>query len=93
MVGWIERFSTRKSKSADKAKERLKLVLINDRTDLSLKDMEDLKNDLLDVISNYVDIEPAEVRISMTHDGRRQRLVANIPLRAITRQRLVQFDL
>lgn len=87
MAGWVERLTGRKTKSADEAKERLKLVLINDRTDLSPESLEKMKNEILTVISHYVEIDPALVRISMTQDGREQRLVADIPIKPVHRRR------
>ncbi len=81
MVGLLDRLTSRKAKSADSAKERLKLVLIHDRTDLSPQALEDMKNDLLKVISRYVDIDPSAVHIDMAQDGREHRLVADIPIK------------
>jgi cell division topological specificity factor len=78
-------FFTRK-RSATSAKERLQLVLVHDRTDLTPAQLESLKNDLLKAISNYIDIDPDAVRIGLERDGRSQRLVADIPLRNVTRQ-------
>lgn len=74
-------------KSAASAKERLQLVLIHDRTDLTPAELDALKDDLLDVISKHVDIQPDEVRIGLERDGRSQRLVADIPLRSMSRRR------
>lgn len=86
MSGWMERTFAQK-KSASLAKERLKLVLIQDRTNLSSGELESLKNDLLVVISRYVDIDPDAVRISMSQEGREQRLTADIPIRTANRKR------
>lgn len=74
-------------RSAASAKERLQLVLIHDRTDLTPAELNALKDDLLDVISRHVDIEPDAVRIGLERDGRSQRLVADIPLRSMARRR------
>ena len=82
MSGWLDRFLGQKPKSASEAKDRLKLVLIHDRTDLTPDALEKMKNELLQVISRYVEIDPAAVRIQMAQEGREQRLVADIPLRA-----------
>ena len=79
-------FFTRK-RSAESAKERLQLVLVHDRTDLTPGQLEALKDDLLKAISNYIDIDPEAVRIGLERDGRSQRLVADIPLRNISRRR------
>jgi cell division topological specificity factor len=87
MADWWERLFGHKQSSANQAKERLKLVLIHDRTDLAPGQMENLKNDLLQVISKYIDIDPGAVNISMMQEGREQRLVADIPFRAASRRR------
>ncbi|MCL4274198.1 MAG: cell division topological specificity factor MinE [Anaerolineales bacterium] len=80
------KFFSRK-KSASSAKERLQLVLVHDRTDLTSAQLESLKDDLIKAISQYIDIDPDAVRIDLERDGRSQRLVADIPLRSASRQR------
>ncbi len=76
-----------KKKSAASAKERLQLVLINDRTDISPAMLDALKDEIIAVISRHVDVDPSTVQISMEHEGREQRLVADIPLRAAKNRR------
>lgn len=87
MADWLDRLLGRQANSAGSAKERLQLVLINDRTSLTSNDMENLKNELLAVISRYVEIDPLAVRIAMEHQGREQRLIADIPLKAALKKR------
>ena len=77
----------KKKRSAASAKDRLQLVLVHDRTDLTPAQLEALKNDLLKAISNYIDIDPEAVQIGLERDGRSQRLVADIPLRSVSRHR------
>jgi cell division topological specificity factor len=79
-------FFTRK-RSASSAKERLQLVLVHDRTDLTPGQLESLKDDLLKAISQYIEIDPDAVRIDLEKDGRSQRLVADIPLKSSSRHR------
>ena len=79
-------FFTRK-RSAESAKERLQLVLVHDRTDLTPAQLEALKDELLTAISRYTDIDPEAVQIGLERDGRSQRLVADIPLRSVSRHR------
>ena len=76
-----------KKRSAESAKERLQLVLVHDRTDLTPAQLEALKDDLLKAISRYIDIDPEAVQIGLERDGRSQRLVADIPLRSVSRHR------
>jgi cell division topological specificity factor len=76
-----------RKRSANSAKERLQLVLIHDRTDLTPAEFEALKDDLIATISRHVDINPAAVNISVAQEGRSQRLVADIPLRSAGNRR------
>jgi cell division topological specificity factor len=80
-------FLFRRKKSANSAKERLQLVLIHDRTDLSPSQLESLKDALIATISRYIEIDPTAVSINVAQDGREQRLVADIPLKSSIRRR------
>jgi len=80
MDNFINRIFSKESSSADKAKDRLRLVLINDRTDLSAASLENLKDDLLEVLSRYIQIDPKSMKIDITQEGREQRLIADIPI-------------
>jgi cell division topological specificity factor len=82
MADWFMRMSGR-ARSAKQAKDRLKLVLIHDRTNLTPEILEKLKVELLEVISRHVAIDSKAVKIRITHDGREQRLVADIPLLSV----------
>ena len=88
MNGFFEKLFRREPNSASQAKERLKLVLIHDRTDMAPGKLEEMKDELIAVISRYVDIDPDAVRIDMAQEGREQRLIADIPLRAAGRRRM-----
>ena len=76
-----------RKKSANSAKERLQLVLIHDRTDMTPAELESLKDDLIETISRHIAIDPMAVSINMAQDGREQRLIADIPLKSATRRR------
>lgn len=88
MGSFWDRLLGRDQKSARQAKERMKLVLIHDRTDLTPGALETLKDELIAVISRHVEIEPGAVHIEMTQEGREQRLIADIPLRTVHRRKL-----
>ena len=66
--------------SAETAKQRLKLVLIHDRTNLNARVLEEMKDELIEVISRHVSIDATEVQITMKHEGREQRLICDIPV-------------
>lgn len=69
------------------AKDRLKLVLISDRAGCSPEIMEQIKNDIIAVISKYVvmDSEGLDIRITQTEsdgdNGSVPALIANIPIK------------
>ena len=85
-MSFLDKLFGRKS-SADSAKERLQLVLIHDRTDLTPAELDSLRDDLIATISRHVSIDEDNARIDVEHDGRSQRLVADIPLKAVKRRR------
>jgi len=87
MTDFIERIFGKNRKSANQAKERLHLVLVHDRTNLTTSALEELKDELIDVISRHIDIDPNAVNIEMSKEGRQQRLIADIPIKGPKRQR------
>ena len=87
MSTFFDRILGREKSTAKLAKDRLKLVLIHDRVDMNPGIMETLKDELIDVISRHVEIDPSAVRIEMNQDGRQQRLIADIPLNPTNRRR------
>ncbi len=75
-----------KKTSANSAKERLQLVLIHDRTDLTPAELDSLRDDLIATISRHVEIDAQAMQIGVEHDGRSQRLIADIPLKPARRK-------
>ncbi|MCG8499974.1 MAG: cell division topological specificity factor MinE [Firmicutes bacterium] len=79
----------RGANSRNIAKERLKLVLIHDRANVSPQLLEMLKSEIMKVISNYMDIQNDELDIQLTRtksdEGDRTipALVANIPIKNV----------
>jgi cell division topological specificity factor len=66
--------------SREIAKNRLQLVLVHDRVNLPASKMNQLKDDLIQVISKYVEIDQDGIEIFLTGNERQQRLTANIPI-------------
>jgi len=83
----FNRVFRREKKSAQQAKERLKLVLIHDRAALNPGKIDLLKDELIDVISRHIDIDPSAVQIKVAQDGQQQRLIAEIPITPSIRRR------
>ena len=80
-------FLGRNRKSANQAKERLQLVLVHDRTNLTTSALEALKDELIEVISRHIKIDSNAVSIEINKDGRQQSLVADIPIKGPTRRK------
>jgi len=62
------------------AKQRLQLVLITDRSNLSPEKLQQMKDEIIAVISKYVNISPDKVAINVEQRERDNWLVADIPL-------------
>lgn len=77
----------RKKGTSSIAKDRLRLVLVSDRAGCSPEIMEQIKNDIIAVISKYIeiDLDGLDIKIaqteSETHNGTVPALFANIPIK------------
>ena len=79
-MDFLARLFERPSKSADTAKERLQFVLAHDRSDITPETLDLLKDEVIGVISKYVEIDRDNVEITISTVANIQRLVANIPV-------------
>ena len=73
------------SLSKNIAKERLRLVLVHDRSSLSPQLLESMKEDIIKVISNYMDIDRKGTEVTLNSDDHSVALVASIPIIKINR--------
>ena len=77
------------SKTKNAAKERLHLVLMQDRANVSADFMELMKQEIIDVIKKYIDVDEKEIDVKLTNkpnsDGTMGApiLYANIPIVSI----------
>jgi cell division topological specificity factor len=72
--------------SREIAKERLQLVLVQDRFKISPSTLDKLKDELIKVISRYVEIDADGVEVNFTQTRYQSRLVADIPVVGAVRQ-------
>ncbi len=79
-MSFFSRLTGRGEKSGVTAKNRLQLVLVHDRLDLTPARMEQLKDELIQVISKYVEIDHEGIDIAFTNSNRQSRLTAEIPV-------------
>jgi cell division topological specificity factor len=77
----INRLLGREGTSAGMAKQRLQLVLAHDRSDLNPELLEQMRREILEVVSRYVEIDLEEGDVSLATEDRVTALVANLPIR------------
>lgn len=68
------------SGSGSDARNRLKLVLMHDRTKLSSETIEKMRDELVAVISKYVEIDKEALELKLESESDTMALVANIPV-------------
>lgn len=77
----------KKKSSGSIAKDRLKMLIVSDRADCSPDIMEQIKNDIIHVLSKYVeiDLDGLDIKIEQTEsescNGMVPALFANIPIK------------
>jgi len=64
----FERMFGTKQKSANKAKDRLKLMLAYERADCALPYLDDLKRDLVEVIQKYTKVGDINIKTENNQD-------------------------
>ena len=90
-MSFLSNFFKSSESSSDIAKNRLKVAITSDRAVCSPELMEQMKNDIIDVISKYLDIDTDVLDIKVTKtelddsSGTVNALLANIPIKEDSR--------
>lgn len=84
MIEWVKKFLGQ-TPSSSTAKERLRLVLMTDHLALAPEIIENMKRDLVDVISRYVEVDREKVEVNFEREDRALAMLANIPITAVVR--------
>ena len=69
----------KKSKSV--AKERLQFVLVQDRVKLTPDEMDAMRDELIGVLSKYIDVDSQKIEMDVKREDDMTALVANFPLK------------
>ena len=78
---------TRKSKSSNIATQRLKLILTQDRFDVSEDSMKKLQFELTEVLAKYFEFTMNSVSMSLKREGNSYVLVADFPYHETSKRR------
>jgi cell division topological specificity factor len=80
-MSWLNAlFGRREPSSREIAKNRLQLVLVQDRVNMSPHLLQTLKDELISVISKYIEIDEENMEVTFTQSKRQNRLTADIPV-------------
>ncbi|HWJ03784.1 MAG TPA: cell division topological specificity factor MinE [Verrucomicrobiae bacterium] len=80
MFEFINRMFGKEDSSKSVAKERLRLVLVHDRANVSPHMLNALKEDLIKVISEYMEIDQEALEVNLSTEDSSVALIANIPV-------------
>jgi len=69
------------------AEERLRLILIQDRLMLSSKEFENLKQDLINILTKYFDIEKDSIKINLERSKEQSIFEAIVPVVSVKKEK------
>lgn len=75
------------TKTRYRAKNRLQLVIAHDRAGINPEMVEKMRQEIIEVVSRYLEIDIEEMELSIEKSDRITALTANLPIKRIKRSR------
>ncbi len=75
----IRQFFQRRPKSADIAAERLKIILAHERRGVNAPLMEEMKEEIIQVISKFVEVDTQNIDVRLTDEADIEMLEVTVP--------------
>lgn len=84
---FLARFAAKDNDSKNIAKERLRMVLVHDRTQVAPHIMEAIREDIVKVISRYMDVDESNMEVDLINAANMVAVTASIPVKTVKRGR------
>ncbi len=84
MLSILRRFLGDRS-SGQVARKRMQFVLMHDRVDITPDMMESLKNDIINVLSRYMEIDNRSIKVDLEQGKDFMALISNVQIKRVYR--------
>lgn len=80
VIGFFRRTEAQEESSKDVARNRLRVVLMQDRTNLTPELMEKMRKELIELLSKYVEMDKEALELNLEQEGDQMALMLSIPV-------------
>lgn len=84
MKNFLKKILSPSTPSKNDAKQRLQVLLIHDQVDLTPAQLEQMRQELMEVVKKYVEVDSEGIEFNLKKEDGRISLVSNVPVRRVT---------